>query len=50
MAIWTFIGVNLIGNIDEEISYDKNIMDYSDFFELFDMLYMLSILNFYPDM
>jgi hypothetical protein len=50
MAVWSFIGINIIGNIDEDISFDRNIMNYNDFFELFEMLYMLSILDFYPDM
>lgn len=50
MAIWTFIGINLIGNIDDDIMFDKNLMDYNDFFKLFNLLYMLSILDFYPDM
>jgi hypothetical protein len=50
MALWGFIGVNTVGMVDSEISKDTNIINYSDFFKLYNLLYMLSILDYYPDM
>lgn len=49
MAVWAYIGTSIIGDISETVELDRNIIDYSDFFKLFNLLYMLSILDFYPD-
>jgi hypothetical protein len=50
MALWAFIGINTVGMIEGEINKDDNIIVYSDFFKLYNLLYMLSILDYYPDM
>ena len=49
MALWTFIGINTVGMIEGEVAKDNNIIDYSDFFKLYNLLYMLSIMDYYPD-
>jgi hypothetical protein len=50
MGVWAFIGTNIIGDITGEITLDTSLIDYSDFFKLFNLLFMLSTLDFYPDM
>lgn len=50
MALFSFIGVNVIGDISDQFPMDTYIIDYSDFFKLLNLLYMLSIADFYPDM
>ncbi len=49
MSLWSFIGLNTVGMIEGEISKDDNIIDYSDFLKLLNLLYMLSIMDYYPD-
>ncbi len=49
MAIWTYIGNNLMSEINQEIELDDLLLDYGDFFKLFNLLNMLSILDYYPD-
>lgn len=49
MALWAFIGMNTVGMIEGEISKDDNIIDYADFFKLYNLLNMLSIMDYYPD-
>lgn len=46
ISTFAFIGVNLIGTIE---NVDKQTQDYGDFFKLFSMLYMVATLDFYPD-
>lgn len=48
--LWAFIGINLIGDIDEFIPIDKKTMDYGDFMNLSYMLYVLSTMDNFPDM
>jgi hypothetical protein len=49
MALWAFMGMNTVGMIEGEITKDDNIIDYADFFKLYNLLYMLSIMDYYPD-
>ncbi len=49
MGVWAFIGVNILGDISNELILDDLVMDYSDFFKFFNMLNLLSRLDFYPD-
>jgi two pore calcium channel protein 1/two pore calcium channel protein 3 len=48
ISMFAFIGINLLPSDINMI--DKNVMDYSDFFKLFFMLFTLGTLDFYPDM
>ena len=50
MGLWAYIGNNLIGDLGPDVKLDTLLMDYSSFFKLFNMLFMLSILDLYPDM
>ncbi|CAD8055958.1 unnamed protein product [Paramecium primaurelia] len=46
ISIFSFIGINLIGKLD---NVDLRTQDYGDFFKLFSMLFMVATLDFYPD-
>ena len=50
IAVWAFVGINLIGDISDQVPLDTLTVDYSDFGKLSFMLYILSTLDFYPDM
>ncbi|CAD8119924.1 unnamed protein product [Paramecium sonneborni] len=46
ISIFSFIGINLIGELD---NVDKKTQDYGNFLKLFSMLLMTATLDFYPD-
>jgi len=48
MSMFAFIGINLLPS--DIPTVDKNVQDYTDFFKLLFMLFVLSTLDFYPDM
>ncbi|CAD8182723.1 unnamed protein product [Paramecium octaurelia] len=46
ISIFSFVGINLIGELD---NVDKTTQDYGNFLKLFSMLLMTATLDFYPD-
>ncbi len=50
IALWAFIGINLIGDLNSIVPYDNLSSDYSNFMNLSYMLYLLSFMDYYPDM
>lgn len=46
ISIFSFVGINLIGRLD---NVDLRTQDYGDFFKFFSMLFMVATLDFYPD-
>ncbi|CAD8063596.1 unnamed protein product [Paramecium primaurelia] len=46
ISLFSFIGINFIGKIDD---VDLKTQDYGDFFKFFSMLFMVATLDFYPD-
>jgi hypothetical protein len=50
ISIWGYIGINLISDIKEAASHDDLTSNYRDFFQMSFMLYILSTMDFFPDM
>ncbi|CAD8066114.1 unnamed protein product [Paramecium primaurelia] len=46
ISIFSFVGINLIGRLE---NVDLRTQDYGDFFKFFSMLFMVATLDFYPD-
>ncbi|CAD8077769.1 unnamed protein product [Paramecium sonneborni] len=46
ISIFSFVGINLIGRLE---NVDMKTQDYGDFFKFFSMLFMVATLDFYPD-
>ena len=46
ISIFSFVGINLIGRLE---NVDLRTQDYGDFLKFFSMLFMVATLDFYPD-
>jgi hypothetical protein len=49
-SFWAFIGINLIGDLDEDIIIDTTVADTSNFWQMMNLLFILSTLDAYPDL
>ncbi len=50
ILLWAFIGINLIGDLKDIVPYDTLSNNYGNLLNLSYMLYLLSFMDYYPDM